>query len=70
MITLKKPKATKRSGQRTISLTADTAKIEARILRRIERKIEDVFGEDRFGFNPSAPELFFFFILAHPVYKM
>ena len=48
---LKKPKATKRSDLRTISLTADTAKIVAGILRTIERKIEDLLGEDRFGFK-------------------
>jgi hypothetical protein len=47
MIALKKPKATKRSDLRTISLTADAAKIAARMLRRIERKIEYVLGEDR-----------------------
>jgi hypothetical protein len=48
----KKPKATKCSDHRTMSLIAHTAKIVARILRRrIERKIEDVFGEDLFGFR-------------------
>jgi hypothetical protein len=48
----KKPKATKRSDNRTISLIAQTAKIVARILRRqIESKIEDVLGEDQFGFR-------------------
>jgi len=51
MIALKKPKATKRGDLRIISLTADTAKIVAGILRWIERKIEDVLGEDRFGFK-------------------
>jgi len=36
----------------TISLTAHTTKIIAKILgRRIERKIEDVLGEDQFGFR-------------------
>jgi hypothetical protein len=34
----------------TISLIAHTAKIVARTLRRIERKIEDVLGENQFGF--------------------
>ena len=35
-----------------ISLIAHTAKIIAKILRRrIERKIEDVFGEDNLGFR-------------------
>jgi hypothetical protein len=40
MIALKKkPKSTKCSDHRTISLITQTAKIAARILRRIERKI-------------------------------
>jgi len=35
-----------------ISFIAHTVKIAARILRiRIERKIEDVFCEDQFGFR-------------------
>ena len=53
MIALKKKtKATKCSDYRTISLTAHTAKIIAKILRRrIEKKIEDVLGEDQFGFR-------------------
>ena len=53
MIALKKkPQATKCSDHRTISLIAHTAKIVARILRRrIEKKIEDVLGEDQFGFR-------------------
>ena len=39
-----------RSSQ--ISLIVHTAKIMAKILRRrIERKIEDVLGEDQFGFR-------------------
>jgi hypothetical protein len=48
MIALKKkPKATKCSDHRKISLIAYAAKIVARILRRrIERKTEDVLGED------------------------
>jgi hypothetical protein len=42
-----KPQATKCSDHRTISLIAHTAKIVAKIRRRgIERKIEDVLGED------------------------
>jgi len=51
MIDLKnKPQATKCSDHRTISLIAHTAEIVARILRRrIERKFEDVPGEDQFG---------------------
>jgi hypothetical protein len=53
MIALKKkPKATKCSYHRTISLIAHTAKILARILRKtIEMKIEDALGEDQFGFR-------------------
>jgi hypothetical protein len=53
MIALKKkPQATKYSDHRTISFIAHTAKIVAKILRRrIERKIEDVLGEDHFGFR-------------------
>ena len=47
----KKPKATKCSNHCTISLTAHTAKIVVRILRRrIESKTEDFLGEDQFGF--------------------
>ena len=51
MIVLKKkPQATKCSDHHTISIIAHTAKIIAEILRRrIERKIEDVLEEDRFG---------------------
>ena len=49
MITLKKKtQVTKCSDHRTISLIAHTAKI---LRRRIERKIEDVLGEDQFGFR-------------------
>jgi len=53
MIALKKKtQATKCSDHRTISLIAYTAKIIAKILRRrIERKIEDVLGEDQFEFR-------------------
>ena len=53
MIALKKkPQATKCSDHCTISLIASTAKIVAKILRRrIENKIEDVLGEDQFGFR-------------------
>jgi hypothetical protein len=53
MIALKKkPQATKCSDHRTISLITHTAKIVAKILRRrIEKKIEDVLGEDQFGFR-------------------
>jgi len=52
MIALKKkPQATKCSEHRTISLIAHTAKTVAKILRRIQMKIEDVLGEDQFGFR-------------------
>jgi hypothetical protein len=53
MIAVKKrPKATKCSDHRTISLIVHTAKIVARALRRrIERKIKDALGEDQFGFR-------------------
>ena len=48
----KKPQATKCSDHRTFSLIAHTAKIVAKILRRrTEKKIEDVLGEDQFGFR-------------------
>ena len=48
----KKRQATKCSDHRTISLIANTAKTVAKILRRrIEKKIEDVLGEDQFGFR-------------------
>ena len=48
----KKTKATKCSDYRTISLIAHTGKIIAKILRRrIEKKIDDVLGEDQFGFK-------------------
>jgi hypothetical protein len=48
----KKPEATKCSDHRTISLIAHTAQIVVRILRRrIERKLEDVLGEDQFRFR-------------------
>ena len=53
MIALKKKtQTTKCSDHRTISLISHTTKIIANILsRRIERKIEDVLGEDQFGFR-------------------
>jgi len=49
MIAFKKPQATKCSNHHTYSLIAHTAKIVIKI--RIERKIEDVLGEDQFGFR-------------------
>jgi len=53
MIALKrKPQATECSEHRSISLISHTAKIVAKILRRrIEKKIEDVLGEDQIGFR-------------------
>ena len=53
MIALKKkPQATKCREHGTISLIANKAKTVAKILgRRIEKKIEDVLGEDQFGFR-------------------
>jgi hypothetical protein len=42
----KKPQATKCCNHHTISLFTHTAKI---FRRRIEKKIEDVLGEDQFG---------------------
>jgi len=53
MIVLKKkPQATNFGNHRTISLIAHTAKIVAKILRRrIKKRIEDVLGEDQFGFR-------------------
>jgi hypothetical protein len=50
MIALK-PKTTKCSDHHTISLIAHAAEIVTRTLRRTERKIEDVLGEDQFGFR-------------------
>jgi hypothetical protein len=50
----KKPQATKCCDHRTISPIVHTAKVVAKMLRRrIERKIEDVLGEDPFGFRRS-----------------
>jgi hypothetical protein len=53
MIALKKkPQATKCSDHRTIGLIAFRTKTLAKILRkRIENKIEDILGEDHFGFR-------------------
>jgi hypothetical protein len=47
----KKPQVTKCSSHRTISLIAHTAKMVTKILRRIEKKIDDVLGEDQFRFR-------------------
>jgi hypothetical protein len=52
IITLKKkPKATTCSDHCTINLTAQIRNRVARILRRTERKIVDVLGENQFGFR-------------------
>jgi hypothetical protein len=53
MIALKKkPKATKCSDHRTVSIIAHAAKIVVKIFRRrMERKTEDALGEDQFGFR-------------------
>jgi len=48
----KKPKATKCSDRRKISLIIYTANRVASILkRRIDRKVGDVLGNDEFGFR-------------------
>jgi hypothetical protein len=48
----KEPAATKCNNHHIISLITNTAKIVARIFRRmIDRKIENVLGEDQFGFR-------------------
>jgi hypothetical protein len=52
MAALKKPKARKCTYHHTISLTAHAAKVVASVIRRrSEKKIEDVLGEDQFGFR-------------------
>jgi hypothetical protein len=48
----KKSKSTKCSDHLTVSLTAQAAKIVVKVLRRkIVRKMEDVLGENQFGFR-------------------
>jgi hypothetical protein len=47
----RKEKATKCSEHRTVSLLVHTARLLARIVTRIERRIEDVLGVDQFGFR-------------------
>ena len=47
----KKPKATIYLVFRTISLIAHTASIVTKILRRIEKKIEEDLGQDQFAFR-------------------
>jgi hypothetical protein len=53
MIALKKkPKAIKCTDHLTISLIAHAVKVVASVIRgRYEKKIEDVLGEDQFGFT-------------------
>jgi hypothetical protein len=46
-----KPKGTKCSDQCRSILFTHVAQTIARIFRRTETKIEDVLGEDRFGFR-------------------
>jgi len=48
IISNKKPKAMKCKENCTFSLITYTAKIVAKILRRIEKIIEDIFEEDQF----------------------
>jgi hypothetical protein len=50
----KKPKARKCTDHCTISLTAHAAKVVASVIRRSEKKIEDVLGEDPFGFRKGT----------------
>jgi hypothetical protein len=48
----KKPQAIKCSDHRSVSLIAYTAMTDAIILtRRIKKEIEDILGEDQFGFR-------------------
>jgi hypothetical protein len=52
MIALKKePKARKCTDHRTVSLIAHAAKVVESVIRRSEKKIEDVLGEDQFRFR-------------------
>jgi hypothetical protein len=53
MVALKRtPKARKCTDHRTISLTAHAAKVVASVIRRrSEKTIEEVLGEDQFGFR-------------------
>jgi hypothetical protein len=47
----KKPKARKCTDHRIISLIAHVVKVVVSVIRRSEKKIEDVLGEDQFGFR-------------------
>ena len=51
IVSKKNQKATKCSDNCTIRLITHTAKIVARILRRIERNFDDIIGEVQFGFT-------------------
>jgi hypothetical protein len=50
-VSKKNQKATNCSDHRTIRLIAHTEKPVARILRNIERKVDNILGEDQFGFR-------------------
>ena len=59
IITLKrKPKPQHAATIAQSGLTAHTGNTVARILRRIESKIEDVLGEDQFGFRTGKGVLY------------
>ena len=61
-----KPKAIKCSDHRTISLIAHTAKIVEKILRRrIERRMDDVLGEDLFTLHKVSRHFFIYQQLPH-----
>jgi hypothetical protein len=51
MVILKKPKARTCTDHRTISLIAHAAKVVASAIRRSEKKIEGVLGENQLGFR-------------------
>ena len=52
VIALQKPEAAKCSDHRTVSLATHIAEMVARMLKKmIENKVEDVLGEDKFGFR-------------------
>jgi hypothetical protein len=51
----KKPKARKCTDHRTVSLIAHVVKVVASVIRRrSEKKTEDAFGEDPFGFRKGT----------------
>jgi hypothetical protein len=51
MIAFKNEPETTKCNNLTTSLNAHTAKRVAAILSRIDKKIEDILGEDHFGFR-------------------